>query len=344
MSSSSTPSTIPPQAFKLPNMNTTIGALQIGLVLSILLVGIALAQGYTFFSRPSQELKQEKRRVICVVAALLVLDILQSAFSAHAVYFYTVTNGMDIAALDKDRITHSHLVSQGFMVVISQWFATKAFLPVEYIMTKASTMLSRYSWQKVYSDSCHDCCAFFFTTWFVNLYGASLWARVLIGIGSPSFRFFNFTSELLKNVALNVYRDEAKLFSMVPELMWTLITALALVAACDVLIAISLCYYLNASRTGFYRSGSTETLIDRLILWTVSTGLLTSVFAVAKLVCIVAMQNNLVYVGVFFVGSKYLNSELRREYQFKSECKEIIQIAEPASPNFKYRVQGLQNY
>ncbi|KIK56254.1 hypothetical protein GYMLUDRAFT_248003 [Collybiopsis luxurians FD-317 M1] len=64
---SNSPSGIPPQALQLPNLNATLGALEIGLVMSTLLLGIAWAQGYTFFSRSAKELTQEPRHVLFVV-------------------------------------------------------------------------------------------------------------------------------------------------------------------------------------------------------------------------------------------------------------------------------------
>jgi len=91
-------------------------------------------------------------------------------------------------------------------------------------------------------------------------------------------------------------------------LAWAGLASLACDAACDSFITLTLVYYLHTSRTGFKR---TESLINRLITWTINTGLLTSIFAIADFICILTMESNLVYVGVFFVVSKlYTNSIL----------------------------------
>lgn len=57
----------------------------------------------------------------------------------------------------------------------------------------------------------------------------------------------------------------------------------ALAAAGDVLIAVFLCTLLQQSRTGFRRS---DTMINKLILFSINTGLLTSICAVMSLISV----------------------------------------------------------
>ncbi|KAJ3569349.1 hypothetical protein NP233_g5109 [Leucocoprinus birnbaumii] len=76
----------------------------------------------------------------------------------------------------------------------------------------------------------------------------------------------------------------------------------------DVLIAASLFYFLHRSRTGFKKS---DTMITRLIVFTVSTGVFTSICAIASLVSILAWGNTLIYVAFYFsLGKLYSNSIL----------------------------------
>ncbi|KAI0365460.1 hypothetical protein BV20DRAFT_753213 [Pilatotrama ljubarskyi] len=72
--------------------------------------------------------------------------------------------------------------------------------------------------------------------------------------------------------------------------------SLAIAAADDIIIAVSLCYFLYTRRTGIRK---TDTLVNRIITYTIMTGALTSVLDIAILVCFVAMPNNLVYLGLF---------------------------------------------
>jgi hypothetical protein len=83
-------------------------------------------------------------------------------------------------------------------------------------------------------------------------------------------------------------------------------TALALGVATDILTAAALSYFLHKMRTGYKKS---DTLINRLIIYSVNTGTLTSVFSVAVLVAYNTMPDNLIFIALYFTLSKlYANS------------------------------------
>ncbi|PPQ88744.1 hypothetical protein CVT25_008551 [Psilocybe cyanescens] len=147
-------------------------------------------------------------------------------------------------------------------------------------------------------------------------------AVVLLVLGE-----FAFTAMSLH---LETYEQLAKL-----KYLSILVNALA--AAGDVLIAATLCTLLHLSRTGFHRS---DTMINKLILFSVNTGVLTSMCAVASLVSvrrrspstltsiriiqlltpcrfiyrvnkIVVAGNTFLYIAFFFcIGRLYTNSLL----------------------------------
>ncbi|KAH8994301.1 hypothetical protein EDB86DRAFT_3168260, partial [Lactarius hatsudake] len=77
--------------------------------------------------------------------------------------------------------------------------------------------------------------------------------------------------------------------------------ALSLGMVTDVFTAASLSYFLHKMRTGFKRS---DTLINRLIIYSVNTGALTSIFSAAVLVLYNLMPSNLIYVTLYFILSK----------------------------------------
>jgi len=79
-----------------------------------------------------------------------------------------------------------------------------------------------------------------------------------------------------------------------------------LAAAGDVLIAVVLCSMLQKSRTGFQES---DTMINKLIIFTMNTGLLTSLCAVASFISILAAPNTFIYIAFFFnIGRFYSNT------------------------------------
>ncbi|KII84151.1 hypothetical protein PLICRDRAFT_371772 [Plicaturopsis crispa FD-325 SS-3] len=82
----------------------------------------------------------------------------------------------------------------------------------------------------------------------------------------------------------------------------------ALTAAADIIIASSLVYILLNSRTGFRRS---DTMITKLVVFTVNTGLLTSLCAISSLIAIAVSPDTLIYAAFYFcIGRLYANSLL----------------------------------
>ncbi|KAG6855687.1 hypothetical protein H0H87_012076 [Tephrocybe sp. NHM501043] len=86
------------------------------------------------------------------------------------------------------------------------------------------------------------------------------------------------------------------------------VTINALSTATDMIIAAVLCYMLNSARTGFKKS---DNIINRLIIFVVNTGVLTSMCAIASLVSVLVSPNTLIYASFYFcIGRLYTNSLL----------------------------------
>jgi hypothetical protein len=84
--------------------------------------------------------------------------------------------------------------------------------------------------------------------------------------------------------------------------------SLALYVVTDLLIALLLCYFLHSNRTGIKR---TDTLINRLIVYAIHNGLITSVADIFVIVFNIAYPKNLVYLSVYqIVANLYSNSFL----------------------------------
>ncbi|KAI8990704.1 hypothetical protein BD414DRAFT_484545 [Trametes punicea] len=80
----------------------------------------------------------------------------------------------------------------------------------------------------------------------------------------------------------------------------------AIAAAGDVCIAAILCTILQFSKTGFEKS---TLLINRLMIFSVNTGLLTSICACMSLITILSLPNTFVYICFYFlIGRLYSNS------------------------------------
>ncbi|KAN0082794.1 hypothetical protein V8E55_008589 [Tylopilus felleus] len=76
----------------------------------------------------------------------------------------------------------------------------------------------------------------------------------------------------------------------------------------DFYLSAVLCYYLLRSRTGFQR---TDTLVNNLLAYIITTGLLTSVDAVLGIIFYAAMPKNYIFMAFYFNLAKlYINSYL----------------------------------
>ncbi|TFK73030.1 hypothetical protein BDN72DRAFT_894272 [Pluteus cervinus] len=110
------------------------------------------------------------------------------------------------------------------------------------------------------------------------------------------------------STAFTIESMQLETWAELAELKGLSMTVNVLAVVTDVIIAAALFFYLHRSRTGFKRS---DTMISKLIMFTVSTGLLTSICAVASLLTIVIWGETLIYVAFYFsLGRLYSNSIL----------------------------------
>ncbi|KDR84618.1 hypothetical protein GALMADRAFT_133874 [Galerina marginata CBS 339.88] len=98
---------------------------------------------------------------------------------------------------------------------------------------------------------------------------------------------------------------------------WLIVVLLAVGAVLDVIIALSTIYYLQKQRdSGVERLA---TVVERLILFTIRTGLLTSVSAVFILITFITLPNNLIWVALYTVLAKLYSNSLLSAQQMREE-------------------------
>jgi len=96
-----------------------------------------------------------------------------------------------------------------------------------------------------------------------------------------------------------------KTYARLAEVAHFSIAANAIAVVGDILITASLSILFHRSRTGL---GRCDTMINKLILYVVNTGLLPSVFSFASLVFLVVAKHTMIFIGFFFyVGRLYTN-------------------------------------
>ncbi|KAJ3910655.1 hypothetical protein F5879DRAFT_3433 [Lentinula edodes] len=90
------------------------------------------------------------------------------------------------------------------------------------------------------------------------------------------------------------------------NLIWVTSAGIGSAAAADVIIAGALCFYLSKSRTGFKK---TDSLISTLIVYSLTTGLITSFIGIVIVVTFATMPNDYIWLAFFWIDGKcYVNS------------------------------------
>ncbi|KAH9925451.1 uncharacterized protein BXZ73DRAFT_103326 [Epithele typhae] len=97
-------------------------------------------------------------------------------------------------------------------------------------------------------------------------------------------------------------------FAKFSSLTWEIILGLGGSTVADIIIAVAMCYYLYRRRTGLRR---TDSLVTALMVYSVNSGMTTSVIATLSLILFLAMPTNLIWIAVFWlIGKCYVNSFL----------------------------------
>ncbi|EIW57759.1 uncharacterized protein TRAVEDRAFT_48789 [Trametes versicolor FP-101664 SS1] len=141
----------------------------------------------------------------------------------------------------------------------------------------------------------------------------SFFARRVYLVG-PSFRFLVLVAVVLLVGELGFFVAATTEAFVIPELFrfqrvtWLISTGTVMAVVADGLLTSVLVTVLRRSNTGMKR---TDTIVDLLILYTVSTGLLTSVVDFSSFIFSLVSTNTLIYSAFGIVATKlYANSLL----------------------------------
>ncbi|KZS88509.1 hypothetical protein SISNIDRAFT_260500 [Sistotremastrum niveocremeum HHB9708] len=100
----------------------------------------------------------------------------------------------------------------------------------------------------------------------------------------------------------------ARLFSVVIQRLWLPGVALGISALSDILVSLTMVYYLRKQATGFAK---TDTIINTLSIWTLHTGALTGICATLTLVFMATLPHTMIFISCYLAfGKVYVNSML----------------------------------
>ncbi|KAJ3815125.1 hypothetical protein F5876DRAFT_72269 [Lentinula aff. lateritia] len=151
------------------------------------------------------------------------------------------------------------------------------------------------------------CVQCFLTYRIWKLSGTKVWLTVVV----ISLVFAEFGEQLIAGPSRISYLLSLACviaFAVIAFLRGLSVTVNALAVVGDLFIAGILTLLLQRSKTGFRKS---DTMINKLTIFAVNTGALTSLCAVASLISIIAAPNTFIYISFFFsMGRLYTNSLL----------------------------------
>lgn len=250
----------------------TVGAVEIGVMISIFLFGLVSVQTFGYYKKFSNDPWQLRT----FVGVIWTLELTHCALSAHSVYWVTVTNFGRTAVLNE--IPPALGASVALSGIIGP--AIQAFFAHRVLRLSRSWIIPSICWLL-----CILRCA-----------------SLLVVTGA------SYTSDTLLHFK--------------HKWDWILVTSLAISTAVDVLIAGSLCYFLWKRRDGAF--ARTTTVVDQLIMWSIQTGLLTSIGTVVMLILFLVVHNH-AWLAVFFVISRLFSNSLMASLNARAKLRDLTQ-------------------
>ncbi|KAJ7025191.1 hypothetical protein C8F04DRAFT_1269546 [Mycena alexandri] len=145
-------------------------------------------------------------------------------------------------------------------------------------------------------------------------------------------------------LAVQVRTFQLKEIRLFFEFQWIASVGLACAAAADLLIAISLSCYLLRSCTGIK---TTDSIVNKLILYAMNTGLLTVIIVLIDMICFLTMPKNLLHIAFNLVAGKLYTNSLLASLNFRDTIRNSASDintfslsginSSSAQPSYKFR-------
>jgi hypothetical protein len=245
------------------NLNGTLGALEIGVLISLFLFGIVTVQTSVYYDR----FHKDPWHVKFLVAFVWVLELGHTLLISYLVYSTTITwYGQPEKLVRFESLNATVIFGAIITLTVQVFFAYRV-------------------WKIMNHSSIGVFCWFLSFSRFVGS----------IVAGAQAFK-------------------SPSIMQFAVDWRWLLTTVLVTSACVDVIIAMALCYFLLKHRDNTFDSFHlirTTRVLDRLVAWTLQTGLMTSVTAVAMVICLQTMPLNFVWISIYTcLGKLYSNSLL----------------------------------
>ncbi|KAH8826301.1 hypothetical protein DL96DRAFT_1278142 [Flagelloscypha sp. PMI_526] len=240
----------------LPSMHSTIGAMEIGIIVNVLLLGATSTQAYYYFVR----FGDDNKFLRLFVFAVWLCEIGHTVGVLHALYEVTVTFfGNPITLVQPPKSLILSLVTGGLSTALVQFF---------------------FAW-RVYQ--------------IVGLVSLALFCSFLTLILLAGCLGVSITAYHVSSLPLYLNTHE-----------WLFTSLLVIRMANDIIMTAGLCMALAKSRKSARRR--TTAIIDRLLLWTLESGVLTAMCAVVVVICFFQSRSTFIWIGVYVVSPKLFSN------------------------------------
>ncbi|KAJ3517446.1 hypothetical protein NLJ89_g500 [Agrocybe chaxingu] len=297
-------------------LDTTYGAIVIGLVVSAVLYGVTLLQTFFYF----KQYGDDSKRIKFMVAFLWFLDTLHLLFCTITIYTlvpvffrglrlftsldrYLVSGFGDFDALSKSIWSMNLQTDCNGLIglIVECYFARRLWISS-----------SSHAQRQAQPDK-------------PVVVSRNIYLTVLIVI----LACIHFSLGVYFTVQGFIIVDTTRF----PSLIWVTSTGLGSAAAADIIIAVSMCYYLMKSRTGFAR---TDSLITTLMGYSLTTGLITSIVAFISVMTFATMPTNYIWLGFFWIiGKCYVNSVMAALSLFSQD---LVQMGSNHQPQLEQEI------
>ncbi|KAH9981562.1 hypothetical protein BJV74DRAFT_83060 [Russula compacta] len=275
------------------NIGNTYGAYFIGLILKSILYGVSIAQTWTYFC--SRECRRKDSTVIRgFIASITVLNTLHVAFSAYLLYWYLIQNFGDVENLGVD---HWWVDSFWWMRPLIDLIAC----PGRWRF-KSPSMYTLLSLIRL--DNSLQITIDFFGLYDTTIlceadsYHKQQYCPCNNYCGLAVFDFGTGIVFIVREHMLKRYSRES-------SSIYLSYIGMGGFELLDTLIAVSMCWCLYRRRTGY---GRTDTIITILMIYIISSGMLTSILGSATVISFIAAPTTLIN-QVFYLpfGTCYVN-------------------------------------
>ncbi|KAJ7906303.1 hypothetical protein B0H13DRAFT_2021078 [Mycena leptocephala] len=257
--------------------NTTIGAYELGVLVSYTLLGVTTTQAYIYYSRFLKDFRGLKY----LVAFILSCELAHAICIANTLYRMTVSD-------------YGHPER---LVLIPRSLATAV----------------------LFSGLVGACVQSFF---------ASRIYRVSKSLYIPCLSWILSFSGVLGSIAVFVYGLRIK---TIPEFearcSWLVNSLWSITSANDLIITVTLVYWLHQQRSAAVKR--TLAIVDKLIAWTMETGVITSTAGLVSLVCFLIMPGNYIWIAFFVVNARLYSNSLLASLNSRASLRAMADKTEP---------------